>query len=89
MASQRWYPLAVLFATMILLTAANILYTNRVDHRREVATERSIAEVSRINHEWCSLLITLDDTYQATPPTNPTGINIAASIRNLRTELGC
>ena len=39
--------------------------------------------------KWCSVVTTLDDAYRETPPTTVPGRNLAASIADLRGELGC
>jgi len=45
--------------------------------------------VNRANHNWCSLITTLDGVYTAQPPTTPTGRQVAFEIHHLVGKLGC
>lgn len=37
----------------------------------------------------CALIVTLDNTYRANPPTTTTGQEVAANVHKLRMDLGC
>ena len=42
------------------------------------------------NHKWCSLMVSLDDRYQALPQdANPDAIEFAGQIHTLRQEFHC
>lgn len=42
------------------------------------------------NHKWCSLMVSLDDRYQALPPSSdPAARQFAAQIHTLRNDLNC
>lgn len=83
------YSLVATFVSVLSMLSVNIMYTNHVDQERRKATSLSIAEVQRIDREWCELLVTLDEAYRKTPPTTPTGRSVADSIRHLRGDLHC
>jgi hypothetical protein len=70
-----WYVLAAVMVSMLLTSAAGLIYTNHVQRQSE--------------QRWCGLVTTLDDAYRATPPQTPTGRDVAARIAALRTDLGC
>lgn len=72
---STWYGLAVVLVSMFAMVAANMLYTNY------------IAEQDA--QKWCHLLVTLDEAYQAQPPTSPTGRQVAADTHQLRLDLHC
>lgn len=40
-------------------------------------------------HNWCSLIDTLDKAYQSQHPTSPVGQEIARNIHDLKRSLGC
>ncbi|MFC0029178.1 hypothetical protein ACFFMM_06525 [Micromonospora chaiyaphumensis] len=58
-----------------------------------VATISSMVYANAVAREsvqnLCALVVTLDDTYRATPPQTPTGRQIADQVSKLRTSLDC
>jgi hypothetical protein len=50
------------------------------------AADRSARQSER---RWCGLVATLDDTYRSTPPSTPSGRQVADQIHQLRAEFGC
>lgn len=70
-----WYALAAVFLTLMLAVALNVIYTNRV--------------AAQGNKQWCSIIVTLDDSYRKTPPTTETGKKIAADMHRLRSQFKC
>ncbi|TDC72797.1 hypothetical protein E1193_26965 [Micromonospora sp. KC606] len=68
----------VVFASLVfaaVVAISSMVYANSVAR----ASERSL----------CDLVVRLDDTYRATPPQNATGLQLAAEIGRLRSELNC
>jgi hypothetical protein len=82
MGHYRWYPLLVLFIVLVIAAVFNVIYTNRV-HKQSEQQERDN------DRKWCALLVPMDEAYEGTPPTTPTGKKIADAISQRRTELGC
>lgn len=41
------------------------------------------------DRKWCSIVGTLDESWRESPPTSPSGKNLAGDIRRLREELRC
>jgi hypothetical protein len=64
-----------------MLVSAALLFVASV-----VISLRVNAESER---KWCSVVITLDDAWRESPPTTPSGKNMAANIAELRHELHC
>jgi len=75
MPHKFWYALVAAFMTSLLLSLASFQLS--VHYARESAKS------------WCGIVVTLDDTYNSTPPTTPTGLEIAADMAQLRKDLGC
>jgi hypothetical protein len=73
----RWviYALIASYLSGIVVTVSTFIYANYVDNKS--------------NHAWCSVIITLDDTYIKTPPTTDAGRNVALNIHNLRRTFEC
>jgi hypothetical protein len=70
----RWGDLMV-YVSMIILAIVFFIYTNH-----------AIAESQR---KLCAVVSTLDDTYAQTPPTTPTGRQLAAEMHVLRLSYRC
>lgn len=75
MQMPRWYSIVVVFLVLGASVGLSIAYT------------ANKAEES--DRRWCALMTELDAAYTATPPTTDVGKRVAASIHNLKTELGC
>jgi len=60
-----------------------------LDGRRVTAigVERRDSAVNQ--RKFCTVVGTMDDSYRETPPTTEAGRNLAASIADLRRQLGC
>jgi hypothetical protein len=92
-----WYWWVVMIGTVLSCAAASILISLQVQARaleRERAQRIEVqqkADALRIetNAKWCKIVTTLDDEYRKTPPTTPTGVNIAEAMRDLRVSLDC
>lgn len=69
------YAIAVAFFAVVAIALAGVVYTSYVQRQSE--------------RKWCSVVSTLDDAYRETPPATAPGRNLAASIADLRRELGC
>jgi hypothetical protein len=76
------YLLTVTLIMALAVVVNSIWYANRVGQR----SDEKAAQSQRV---WCSLIDTLDDTYQGQPPTTPTGQQVAAEVHALRLRLGC
>ncbi|MFE9960108.1 hypothetical protein [Micromonospora sp. NPDC005299] len=63
------------FLFALVATISSMVYANSV-------ARHSVQDL-------CSLVVTLDDTYRATPPQTPTGRQIADQMSQLRTRLDC
>ncbi|KAB1912087.1 hypothetical protein [Micromonospora sp. AMSO31t] len=63
------------FVFALVATISSMVYANSV-------ARHSVQDL-------CALVVTLDDTYRATPPQTPTGRQIAEQLRELRTRLDC
>jgi hypothetical protein len=70
-----WYALTAVFLTLMLAVALNVIYTNRV--------------AAQSNKQWCSIIVTLDNSYRKTPPASETGKKIASDMHRLRDEFKC
>ena len=70
-----WYALAAVFLTLMLATILNVIYTNRIAAQSE--------------KHWCSIIVTLDDSYRKTPPTTEIGKKIATDMHRLREQFKC
>ena len=80
------YSLAVILIICISLTVATTVLALAANKRSE-ARERTARLTSE--RAWCSVIITLDDSYRETPPTTPAGKNVAEGIARLRTQFRC
>lgn len=69
----RWW---VAFGLALLVVAVISIEVERTDS----------ANTAR---KFCKVVSTLDDAYRETPPSTPSGKNLAESIADLRRELGC
>lgn len=69
------YTWIVSFIAMALLTGAAIQYSNYVDRKS--------------NERWCGVVVTLDNSYQKTPPQTAAGQDIAREMKKLRREFRC
>lgn len=78
----RWYFLATVVVSVLLVAGAGIWYTNYAIKQQE-RTEREQ------DRRWCALLTQIDNSYQRTPPTTETGKVFAQTLHQLRVELGC
>lgn len=81
-AMPRWYALAVTVASVLVVGATAIGWTN-YSLGRTSATEREN------DRRWCALLNTLDQAYSSSPPTSEVGRRVAAAIHTLRSDLEC
>lgn len=72
---KQWYLNATMIVTMAIVMVITIIVA---DHR-----------VSQSEHAFCPILLVLDQTYRATPPTTPTGRQIAADFDRIVVEYGC
>lgn len=78
----RWYLLAVLLSSVLILSIAGVGYTTYVDNKR-AASEREA------DRRWCELLVQLDSAYSIAPPSTETGRRVAKSIHDLKVSLDC
>jgi len=69
-----WY-LLIFIVSILAVSGANIIYTNRVSHKN--------AQV------WCALISTLDSVYTSAPPKTETGRLVAGEIHALYINLDC
>lgn len=76
----------VVLIVAVSLAAASLAISLRANQRSE-ERERQARHASE--QAWCSIIITMDDRYQQTPPTTAAGRNMAAGIANLRSTLRC
>lgn len=70
-----WYAVIASYVSGILVTGSGLVYMNHVD--------------TESNRKWCSLVVTLDETYRQTPPTTEVGRKVAVSINGLRQDFRC
>lgn len=70
-----WYSVIASYVSGILITISMFVYTNYIDDQS--------------NRRWCTIVVTLDDTYKQTPPLTEVGKKIAESIHDLRIEFDC
>jgi hypothetical protein len=70
-----WYSLLAMLVSMVVLTTAGIVYTNRATRESE--------------RKWCEFITVLDDAWSSTPPQSTLGRAVAASLHKLRTDFGC
>lgn len=69
------YALIVSYVCALVSAIIAIQYANYVDRQS--------------NQQWCTLIVSVDDAYQESPATNPSGKRVAESIHKLRTDFGC
>jgi hypothetical protein len=81
-AFRAWATVTMLIIGFGLALGLTIAYVNRVDHRADARNQQRAREI-------CGLMRVLDDAYQQTPPTTPTGRTVAAEIHRYRVNLGC
>lgn len=85
-AIRVWYAMTVTFVVTIAFAGASVLYAN---HAAERAAERAEQIDRESNRRWCTLLVTMDEAYRASPPATPAGKTMAAEVTRLRAEFGC
>jgi hypothetical protein len=77
-----WYRWVAVIASSLGFSLAAIgvskVAIDREQQAREIADKR-----------WCTIIVTLDDAYEETPPQTPAGQNVARAIKGLRGDLGC
>lgn len=78
----RWYLLAVIVISILVLSVAGVGYTTYVDRKRSQQEREA-------DRRWCALLTQLDSAYSQAPPSTETGRLVARSIHELRVEIGC
>ena len=72
---RRWRGVALILP-FVLVVVGLVLYVNRVQQQSE--------------RQWCELLTTLDETYQAgPPPETDRGRRIVVAIHQLRQDFAC
>jgi hypothetical protein len=49
----------------------------------------NIGVVIYFNKKWCSVIVVMDDTLTATPPTTPAGVRLAEGIKSIRKDFFC
>ncbi len=76
----------MLVLVIIFMLAANVLYTNHVNHESEV---RNARQAKAIAVAWCAFIIPLDDRYRVNLPKTDEDRKVAANIRLLRDSYGC
>lgn len=69
------YSVVLSYICSIAITAGALVYMRHVDNES--------------NSQWCSLVVTLDDTYTQNPPASEVGRKIAQSMHNLRSNFKC
>jgi hypothetical protein len=72
---SRWYQLLILAIIQVVLTGMAVGVSITIDRRS--------------NHAWCEIVVTLDDTNKAQPPTDDRGRRFADEMSRLRRKLGC
>jgi hypothetical protein len=82
MTAQQWHlgsrttrVMIVSFLFALVATISSMVYANAV-------ARHSVQNL-------CDLVVTLDDTYRATPPQTPTGRHLAHQMSDLRSRLDC
>ena len=80
------YVLAVVLLVCISLTLATTLLALVANKRSE---ERERAARLASERAWCSVIITLDESYRETPPSTAAGKHVAEGIARLRTQFRC
>lgn len=75
MTLPRWYSLVVVFLVLGASVGLSIGYTASKNKEND--------------RRWCALMRELDAAYAASPPQTEVGRRVAASVHNLKTELGC
>lgn len=78
----RWYLLATIVISILVLSVCGVGYTTYVDGKRAKAERQA-------DRNWCTLLTTLDEAYSAVPPSTELGRRVAKAIKDLRNELRC
>lgn len=76
------YALVAVFCSMFLAVAASVLYANHVGRVSDRKAEESQRKI-------CGIISTIDDAYQSTPPSTPTGRRLADEIHRYRQSLNC
>lgn len=71
----QWYSLVALFVSMLMLTGASLLYANYV--------------ATKSTQRFCSIVITLNDTYKQQPPQTETGRKFVRDMAKLERDLKC
>lgn len=70
-----WYHWAAMLASSLLAAGGAVLISVHVN--------------TESDRKWCSIVETLDSSYRQSPPTTPSGRNVAANIAELRRSLNC
>jgi hypothetical protein len=70
-----WHSLAALMIIMLFIFVNSIWYANHAADRR--------------SHDFCELVVTLDDAYKQLPPQTPIGKKLAVDMHRLRLKLKC
>jgi type II secretory pathway component PulK len=73
----------IICVSLCVAAAALSLAANTRSEKRETAARHASERT------WCSVIITLDDSYRETPPSTSAGKNVAEGIARLRTQFRC
>lgn len=81
-----WYSWVVVLGTsltssMLVLIVALHMNARSEDRERQARMDSDL--------KWCSIVVSLDDGYEQTPPTTATGKNLQRAIKDLRGQLPC
>lgn len=77
----RWI-IALLIVIVLAVGVNSIVYANYVGRRSEDQGRQNI-------QNFCTLMIVLDDAYQAATPTTEVGKKVRDAVHTLRIQLGC
>jgi hypothetical protein len=75
MTRRVWVALVTVFITCLAMNVGSLIYANNVARRSA--------------QQWCSVVITIDDSYKDVPPQTPVGKKLAGEMHELRTKLEC
>jgi hypothetical protein len=88
-----WYALAAVLVSSLLISISAIVISVRTTAARIEQDRAARIALQQAQEQQraalCAVVVNFDENYRSAPPTTRAGIANAASIRELRTALGC
>lgn len=73
--TKSWYAVAVACVSSLAMGVVAIQYAEYVDRKS--------------NHQWCEVVVTLDNAYDQNPPQTEAGKSLAREMERMRHDFDC